>query len=104
MPSSCWSQSSLLSLPILRQIRQWEVVEPGRISKARQGARKAISYRTQSVTSLNQHQAPSFSSQPKPPDHRNIPPDRHLATLATQTKGGVRLSLPGLHARNRVLD
>jgi hypothetical protein len=53
---------------------------------------------------LNQHQAPSSSSQPKLPDHRNIPPDRHLATLATQTKGGVRLSLPGLHVRNRVLD
>jgi hypothetical protein len=51
-------------------------------------------------TSLNQHQAPSSSSQPKLPDHRNIPLDRCLATLATQTKGGVRLSLPGLHVCN----
>jgi hypothetical protein len=68
--------------------------------KQGQGARKAISYRTQSVTSLNQHQAPSSFSQPKLPDHRNIPPDHHLATLATQTKADVRLSLLGLQVRN----
>jgi hypothetical protein len=53
---------------------------------------------------LNQHQAPSSSSQPKLPDRRNIPPGYHLAILATQTKGGARLSLLGLHIRNWALD
>jgi hypothetical protein len=65
---------------------------------------ETISYRAQSVASLNQGQAPSSSSQPKLLDYRNIPLDRHLATLATQTKGGVRLSLPGLHVCNWALD
>jgi len=72
--------------------------------KQDKGARKTVSYRTQSVASLNQHQAPSSFSQPKLPDHRNIAPDHHLATLATQTKGNVRLSLSGLHVRNWALD
>jgi hypothetical protein len=53
---------------------------------------------------LNQHLAPSSSSQPKIPDNRNTPLDRHPATLATQTKGGARLSQLGLHVRNWALD
>ena len=52
---------------------------------------------------LNLCQAPSFSSQPKLPGHRNMPPDHHLASLATQTTGGVRRSLSVLHVRNREL-
>ncbi len=72
--------------------------------KVRQGARIAISCRTQSVTSPDQDQAPSSSSQPKLLDYQSIPLDRHLATPATQTKGSVRLSQRELHVRNRVLD
>jgi hypothetical protein len=97
MPSSCWSQSSILSIPVLRRIRRWEVV--GIRQNIERRTREAISYVT-----MNQYLAPSSSSQPKLPDHRNIPPDRHLATLAAQTKGGVRLSLLGLHVRSWALD
>lgn len=35
---------------------------------------------------------------------RQNPASPHLATLATQTKGDVRVSLPGLHVRNWALD
>ena len=52
---------------------------------------------------IDGHQAPPSSSQPKLPDHQNIPLDRHLSSLATQTKGGARLSLLGLHVRNQGL-
>lgn len=61
------------------------------------------SYRTQSVTSLSRRQAPSSSSQPKLRDPRKIPQGRRLATLVTQTRGVMRLSLPGLLVRNLVL-
>jgi hypothetical protein len=45
-------------------LNEWEVVESGRISKERRRVRRAINFRTQSVTSLNQNKAPRLPKVP----------------------------------------
>ena len=60
--SGCWSQSSLLSLPTLRQFVDERLLESGRISKAR-GTRKAISYCTYRISTKLLHPPLSPSSQ-----------------------------------------
>jgi hypothetical protein len=54
IPSSCWSQSSFLSLPTLSQIRRWEVVGIRQNLESKTGSKKGdqLSYLTQSITSL----------------------------------------------------
>ena len=82
MPSSCWSQFSLLSLPIHRR---WEVVwiKQNIESKTREQERRSVIVHNPWHRWIN---TKLLHPSPKLPDHRNIAPDHHLATLATQTK------------------
>src|ERR1700710_2997229 len=99
MPSSCWS--SLLSLPTLRG---WEVVGIRQNIESKTGSKKGdqLSY---TIRDIAESTPSSFilllAQAPRSPQY---PSGSYLTTLETQTKGGVRLSLPGLHVRNWVLD